>query len=33
MHTVDIIPLVFVIGLLAISTGYLLVEFAKARKV
>ncbi len=33
MDTVDIIPLAFVIGMLAISISYLLVEFVKARKV
>ena len=33
MHTIDIIPLAFVIGTLVISISYLLVEFAKARKV
>jgi hypothetical protein len=33
MHTVDIIPLAFVLVTLVISISYLLVEFARARKV
>jgi ABC-type multidrug transport system permease subunit len=33
MDTIDLIPVAFVVGTLAISICYLLVEFAKARKV
>ena len=32
MDTVDLIPLVFVLGVIAIAAGYLVVEFVKARK-
>ena len=32
MHTVDLVPLVVVLGTLVISAGYLVVEFVKARK-
>ena len=32
MHTVDLIPIVFVMGVIAISSGYLVVEFVKSRK-
>ena len=32
MDTVDLIPLVFVLGVITISAGYLVVEFVKARK-
>ena len=33
MTTVDIIPLAIILGIIAISAGYLVFEFAKARKV
>ena len=33
MHTVDLLPLIFVGGVFAISIGYLLIERRYARKV
>ena len=32
MHTIDLIPIVIVIGALVVSSSYLLFEFVKARK-
>ena len=33
MHTVDLIPIVLVLGAILVSSSYLLFEFVKARKV